>query len=416
MLIIIYFTLIGIFIGSLILRKKFMEATVGAIHRGALTLNNRVDDWKNRQIMENPNSPVAKWRYARQWNRMEARRNIYNKLRDKRDRKNGQEKEDILQNQTRNKKGHSDNAGTPSDNRKNNDTTGNISEGAKRNINHTREKEPKTLDPEEAKTLDAEKATEAIQTPVNGLEQMPENARESFDWRSAPDDQTGSQVEDDLEVFGPWDKIPQEAREPVKYNVVTEDGKNENIYGSWEETPHGPVLRENYWSLERTRRAYRIMRDKQGNVFARKFNVDDAKEKGGQKAKKQAAPQTPQNSPPPESTAVPGESAGSEYRNVSAPRQGPPLAGHGSSEKTTATREKAVRQKPTQRGRGPVDFGARYSPGVHPPGEPSKKTVNATGNVKEEKNEDMANPNRHDDQPPIIENSSRSEGSSAGKQ
>lgn len=445
MLIIIYFILIGIFIGSLIIRKKFMEATVGAIHKGALTLNNRVEDWKNRQIMENPNSPIAKWRYARQWNRMEARREIYKKLRDKKD---GQGKDDILQNKTRNKKGHPDNATPPKDDGNNTGTAGNIAEGTKSKINHTVGKEPKIPDSEEAKTPETEKATEEVQTPVNGLEQMPDNARKSFDWRPSPDGQTGRQGEDDLEVFGPWDKIPQEAREPVKYDVVTEDGKKENIYGSWYETPNGPILRENYWSLERTRRAYRIMRDKQGNVFARKVNVDDAKEKEGQRAKKQATPQTPQNSPPPdysapkasstlqpgtsqtsrvnhrrvplrttpESTAVPGESASSEYRNVSATREVPPLTGDERIENTTAAREKTVRQKPTQRGRGPVDFGARYSPGAHPP-----------GNVKEEKmgfspagpyfraNEDMANPNRHDDQLPVIENGTRSEGSSAGK-
>ncbi|TEB04693.1 hypothetical protein Psch_03455 [Pelotomaculum schinkii] len=423
MLIFTYFILIGVFVGALILRKKLMDATVGAIHKGALTLNNRVEEWGNKQIAENPSSPMAQWRYGKLWKRAEARREIYQKLREE---KYGQKKDG-----SRQEKGAFGDAGAPlpdngkPDNGKNVGTTGNPLEDSTSQTKHTGGREPKapTKDPEEKKSPGEEPTTETetetIQTPVEGLEQMPEKARESFGWRSAPDGQRGGQDEDVLEVFGPWDKIPQDARKPVNYSVVTEEGRKQKVYGSWEETPHGPVLRENYWSLERTPRAYQIMRDNAGNVFARKVGVDNAAQKQ-QQAGQQTAPQASQNIRPegysaPESPPVPQPSANQAatatrrripLRMAQAP--GRPASGDFRNSPADTARGTRAKSHPTQRReRGPVDFGARYSPGTHPPEDTDEKTIRQPEFAKEEKTdvrtadpyirarEETADPDRH---------------------
>ncbi len=429
MLILTYLILMLIYVGALIYRKKIMGATIGAIHKGALTLNNRVEEWGKRQIMENPSSPVAKWRYARQWKGAQVRKGIYEKLRNKKDVKG---KDGSGQKKDGGKRGHPGDAGAPPPD-----------EGMKANTTGNPQVEP---DPEE---------TNNVQTPVEGLEQMPEKAKESFGWRQVPDEHGGGQG--DLEVFGPWGKIPTEARKPGKYDVVMEDGKKQTVYGSWEENSNGPVLRENYWSLERTKRAYRIMRDKQGNVFARKIDEDAAKGKR-QEAGKETAPQAPQHIRPAdysapeastgtqpgaspvsraarrrvsikatsEGTPAPGGPPRSDLRGGPVTRGGAPLAGRDNGEKTTANSEKTARQTPIQRNRGPVDFGARYSPGANTPRNAREKTVSETGVIKEEKTnsrtagarEDIANPDRHGGQPPVIEKNAPNpggDGSGAGK-
>lgn len=388
MLIFTYFILMVLFVGALIFRKKIMDATIGSIHKGALTLNNRVEEWGNKQITENPSSPVAMLRYAKQWKRAEARREIYQKLREG---MYGQKKE-------QKKSAPGDAGASPTDDLKKAGASGDPPEGvAYRQSNHTRDEKPKTTGPKEP--------TENVQIPVEGLEQVPEKARESFGWRPAPDGQTGSQGEEGLEVFGPWDKIPHEAREPVKYDVVMEDGKKQTVYGSWENTPQGPVLRENYWSLERTKRAYRILRDKEGKVFARNIGVNDATEKRRQ-ADQKTTPQAKQNNRP------------IDYSPPEAAPGPQPGANHASARGAT--------KKSTQRGRGPVDFGARYSPGTHPPRESAEKTVNGTGFVKDEKTDvqtagpnfrvkgDIANPGRHRDQPPVINEGGDGSGAGTG--
>lgn len=414
-----------------------MDATVGAIHKGALTLNNRVEDWGNKQITENPSSPVAMWRYAKQWKRTEARREIYNKLRG--DKKDGQNNDSGEQKKRDSKNGHPGDAGTGSPDDKNTNASGNPSGGvAYRQANHTEGGKPESPEPEER--------NEKTQTPVEGLEQMPESARDSFGWRPAPEGQSEGQGKEGFEVFGPLDKIPQEARTPSKYEVPMEDGKKQSVYGAWEESPNGPVLREAHWYLQKTRRAFQILRNKDGKVFARKLDVENAAEKQ-QQADQKTAPQARQNFRPTDILAPetapgpqPGENRTSRtahgrvplrttqegttvqsrpdsgnLRDAPAVRGGPPLAGHDGDEKTTTVRETTVKPKPTQRSRGPVDFGARYSPGNHSSKESDGKTVNETGFAKGERTdehaagsysrakEDISNPSGQGGQPPVIE-------------
>lgn len=84
MLLFKYFLLIVVFVSAIVLRKKMMEHTLGAIHRGALSLNNRIEGWVKRQVETHPASPYAQAIVQQRFKKAEMWRDLYKKWRKER--------------------------------------------------------------------------------------------------------------------------------------------------------------------------------------------------------------------------------------------------------------------------------------------------------------------------------------------
>jgi len=290
MLLFKYFLLIVIFIAALAFRKKMMEHTIGAIHRGALTLNNRVESWMKRQIETNPYSPYARIAMRKRFERLRIMRDLYRKWSEKEKKENPDDSSNSPQNAFSNDS--LSNAG---------DVGGADGDfvGARRNPvifrrkpshEHVEEAFPREIavrtetGPAEAghpefsgetgRAVSPAGTSSQEGFPVGGVELLPLKARESFGWLPCSDDGP-----DDGAVYGPkGNEVPEELKKPRQYFVPNAPGKYPSIipmYGAWEMTERGPALRA-YDIISNTpaSAAYQVFRNKRGEVFARKIEQE----------------------------------------------------------------------------------------------------------------------------------------------